>query len=685
MEQPIIDPQNREQQLAFDLVANTNSSFFLTGRAGTGKTTFLHAVQRLVRKQFVTLAPTGVAAILAGGDTIHSFFGLPMDICVPGICGKMSEARILTLIHADTIIIDEVSMVRCDVMDAIDCTMRHILRSNQPFGGKQMIFVGDMFQLPPVVNQKEERNFLHDLYGTSDCFFYKARAISHLRLVKIEFRKVYRQDDERFLHILENVRLNRVTPEDIMHLNQRVCPPSEVDGAYITLTSANKTADAINHDKLSQLTTPEFIYEGTTDGNYEVKRMPVELRLHLKEGAQVMFLRNDPQRRWANGTLGIVSKLAADEIHVTLHSGETYSVSCCTWESYTSEYDRKERKIKKVLTGTFTQYPLRLAWAITIHKSQGTTFDRMYLDLSHNMFANGQLYVALSRVRTLQGLHLSCNVSPQQAHTSREILAYASGYNDMRQIANEIESGKAVYQAQLHNDYDEAARQYLLLVQKRAAQGDIKEAMQQAKCLLDTLVSDDHLYDTIDSIPSQLLHADHWAPRFLVALLSLYAGLPEQALRYVDAVLSVHLCSEALYIKSRALAQLERYAEADAVNQLLAGQFDMATPDAKVLYMIAMLNELHVGDPGLDLMRRLVQIRPRYDRAILSMRMLMQRHGFQLETTADTHCELVEAFNSSMSDEELLDRLKICRKKASKAVSYLLRRIEKQEFPEGTA
>ena len=218
MEHTQIDTQNQQQVLAYELIANTNSSFFLTGRAGTGKTTFLRKVQKMVDKQFITLAPTGVAAILAGGDTIHSFFGLPMEVCTPGTCGKLNEARILTLLHADTIIIDEVSMVRCDIVDAIDYTLRRALRTTQPFGGKQIIFVGDMFQLPPVVRQGAERELLHDIYQTDDFFFYKADAIKRMRLVKIEFQKVYRQDDDRqFLHILENVRMNKVTPETSRH------------------------------------------------------------------------------------------------------------------------------------------------------------------------------------------------------------------------------------------------------------------------------------------------------------------------------------------------------------------------------------------------------------------------------------------------------------------------------------
>lgn len=682
MMENMIDTENKQQVMAFELIANTNSSFFLTGRAGTGKTTFLRNVQKMVDKQFITLAPTGVAAILAGGDTIHSFFGLPMDVCTPGTMGKMNEARILTLIHTDTIIIDEVSMVRCDIIDAIDYTMRKTLRSSLPFGGKQVIFVGDMFQLPPVLKKGVERDLMHDLYHADDCFFYKADVIKRMRMVKIEFQKVYRQEDEAFLKILESIRMNKTTPEILMRLNERVCQPTKEDGSVITLASLNRTADDINQKKLAEIEADEYTYEGTVTGKFEEKRLPVDMTLKLKVGAQVMFTRNDQQKRWVNGTIGTVCKLSKDEIKVTTDSGDTYVVPNCSWESYNYEYDKEARKMKKELTGTFTQYPLRLAWAITVHKSQGMTFDKLYLDLSRGMFAAGQLYVALSRVRSLNGLYLSRPIIPQYAHTSREVLAYASGYNDEQVISNEIESGKAVYHLLAHNKYDEAAKQYLMLVQKKSVDGDIKEAMQQAKRFLDTVICDEELFGCINEVPAGLKAADHWAPRFLVALLSLYTGEYEQALVYADSVLSQHQCQEALYVKSRCLAKLERYEEADAVNVLMGDVFDMSTPDCKVLYMIAMLNEMHIGDPGLNLMQELIKARPKYDKGILSLRLLMKRKGLSLMKTSDDPRELVDDFNSDIANEEFAQKLTTAREKAPKAVEYLLRLIKKQVFTE---
>ena len=463
-----------------------------------------------------------------------------------------------------------------------------------------------------------------------------------------------------------------------MLLNRRVVKPEPKDGMVITLASLNKTADGINQQRLAEIDSEEFTYEGTIAGKFDAKKLPVELNLHLKVGAQVMFTRNDQQKRWANGTLAKVAKLTKDEIHVTLNNGETYVVPCASWDSMSYEYDRDSRKLKKEVTGTFTQYPLKLAWAITIHKSQGMTFDKMSLDLSRGLFADGQLYVALSRVRSLEGLYLTKEVISRYAHTSQEIIAYASDYNDEKLINDEMESGKAVYRALQENDYDEAAIQYLLLMCKKAQAGDIKEAVQQSDHFLNTLICDEGLMGCIADVPEGLLLSDNDDSRFLAALISLYAGKYEQALELANAVSGDRDCQKSLFVKSRALTMLGRYAEADDMNVKLADMFDMTIPDAKVLYMIAMLNEMHIGEPGLEVMRTLVAIRPKYDKGIHALRMLMKRHGIMLDSSEEN--ELIEAFNSGMSEEEFDVQLKECRAKTPKSVSYLIQQIKKQKF-----
>lgn len=675
-----IDFQNPQQVQAYELIAHTNCSFFLTGRAGTGKTTFLHNVQNVVDNQFVTLAPTGIAAIIAGGQTIHSFFGLPLQVCEPFTMGKMDQDRILTVIHTDTFIIDEVSMVRCDIMDAIDFTLRVVMRNNLPFGGKQMVFVGDMFQLPPVVIPGPDRDMLKDIYNTQDFFFYKANVFRRMPMAKIEFVKAYRQTDPRFLTILEDVRLNKVTAQDLALLNGRVKQPEDADGMVITLTSTNRVANSINQARLDEIEAEEFSYEGTIKDKFDEKRLPVEKVIKLKVGAQVMFTRNDPGRRWANGTLGKVAGLSSSTINVTLDDGETYDVQRCEWENVEQEYDSSAKKMDRKVVGTFTQFPLKLAWAITIHKSQGSTFDKMTLDLSRGIFADGQLYVALSRVRTLDGLFLTNGVVSHDARTSREILHYASEYNNEDIIRNEIESGKAVYELLQNNQFDEAGGQYLQLVLKHAEAGEIKDAMQMAKRYLDTVVCDEELLGCIDHVPEMLKSADHWAPQFLVALLSLYAQEYEQGLAYVERVLAQHQCQEAMYVKSRCLERLGRYEEADAMNALMADRVDLTTPDAKVLYAMAMLNERHIGDPALPIIQQLVDAKPKYLKGVVAMRSIMLSHDYKLEPSEDN--DIVDLFNSDLDDEAFANQLVKAKEKSAKAYSLLIRKLRKFDFSE---
>ncbi|MDE5886520.1 MAG: AAA family ATPase [Muribaculaceae bacterium] len=675
-----MDQNNIEQQYAYELIANTNSSFFLTGRAGTGKTTFLRDVQREVGyKNFITLAPTGVAAILAGGETIHSFFGLPMEVCVPGTVGHMSQAHILSMIHADTIIIDEVSMVRADIMDAIDSTMRKYLRTYKPFGGKQMVFVGDMFQLPPVVKPGPEQQFLEDIYNSKNFFFYNSYAIKRIRMVKIEFQKVYRQEDERYIRILENVRMNRMTREDVALLNSRIIVPDREELA-VTLTSVNREADKINNQRLSELPGEEHVYEGTVTGHFEEKRFPVEQKLILKVGAQVMFTRNEANKQWVNGTIGVVHKLDKEEIQVMTKDGVLCTVSKCDWDSVKYEYDAKEKKIAKEVLGTFTQYPLRLAWAITIHKSQGMTFDKLHFNLNGGLFASGQLYVALSRVKSLNGLYLSRRVSPGYANTSGEILKYAGDFNNKQDISREIESGKIAYNAIKNHNIDEAARAYLDLVLKRAEAGDLKESIHMAKRFLDTVIDDESLFGSIEEVPEIINANSHWTAQFLLGLLCLYGKRFEEALQAIDRVLALHDCYEGKYIKVRILTKLNRYEEADNLITHIADNFDMSTPDVKLLYLAGVFNELYTADPGLHLLQKVVELCPEYDKGVLALRTLMQKKGLRLGLSDDYSEELIKAFDSDMEVEQFMELMNVKKKEKTEEVKALRKKIKNYSF-----
>lgn len=675
-----MDQNNIEQQYAYELIANTNSCFFLTGRAGTGKTTFLRDVQREVGyKNFITLAPTGVAAILAGGETIHSFFGLPMEVCVPGTVGHMNQSHILSLVHANTIIIDEVSMVRADVMDAIDSTMRKYLRTYKPFGGKQMVFVGDMFQLPPVVKPGPEQQFLTDIYKSNNFFFYNSYAIKRIRMVKIEFQKVYRQEDERYIRILENVRMNRMTREDVALLNSRIIVPDREELA-VTLTSLNREADKINNQRLSELPGEEHVYEGTVRGHFEEKRFPVEQKLILKVGAQVMFTRNEANKQWVNGTIGVVHKLEKEEIQVMTKDGVLCTVSKCDWDSVKYEYDAKEKKIAKEVLGTFTQYPLRLAWAITIHKSQGMTFDQLHFNLNNGLFASGQLYVALSRVKSLNGLYLTKRVSPKYANTSVEILKYAVDFNNQQDISREIESGKIAYNAIKNHNIDEAAGAYLDLVVKRVEAGDLREGIRMAKMFLDTVIDDEDFYGRLTVVPEGLHQNYHWTAQFLFALLSLYAQRFEESLKAIDRVLTIHDCYEAKYVKVRILTKLKRYGEADSLISHIAENFDMSTPDVKLLYLAGVFNELYTTDPGLHLLQKVVELSPDYDKGILALRTLMLRKGLRLSQSDDNVEELIKAFDSDMENEQFVNLMNKRGKKKPEEIKGLRKKIKGYSF-----
>jgi ATP-dependent exoDNAse (exonuclease V) alpha subunit len=401
-----------EFRTTLEILENSEKSVFITGRAGTGKSTLLEHFRNNTRKKVVVLAPTGVAALNVGGQTIHSFFGFRPDITVDRV-KRLPPLKQILIKKLDALIIDEISMVRADLLDCLDWALR-LNRDlpDLPFGGLQMILIGDLYQLPPVVTSKERLAF-RAKYDSPYFFSAEVFQKENFNLEFIELEKVFRQKEAAFLELLNAIRNRSITDEQLKKLNARCLPdfsPPE-DEFYITLTSTNQAADRINEEKLDRLSGKRYRYQGVIKGEFDSDSLPTAETLALKEGAQVMLLTNDPYDRWVNGSLGRVEEIyhipeRPDLIMVRLQNDELVDVVPHTWEIFDFEYDRKKNKIVSRVVGTFTQYPLRLSWAVTIHKSQGKTFDRVIVDIGRGAFAHGQVYVALSRCTSFEGLVL---------------------------------------------------------------------------------------------------------------------------------------------------------------------------------------------------------------------------------------------------------------------------------------
>jgi len=420
---------NEVFDLAYRFMTETNENIFLTGKAGTGKTTFLKYLKENSTKNIVVAAPTGVAAINAGGVTLHSLFQLPFHPFLPTKNNKedllakirQNKQRQQLLRKMELLVIDEISMVRCDVMDAIDTILRHTRRAyHQPFGGVQLLFIGDLHQLPPVA-QNQEWSILNEYYESP--FFFDSLAIKEQLPLLIELNKIYRQKEDSFVKLLNKVRNNHMDADDFEDLHLRYDPTfrPERDEKYITLTSHNKQADQINEQELYKLNGASFNYKAVVEDDFPENMYPVDFELSLKEGAQVMFLKNDLiQRRYYNGKIGVVKELTKDKIIVDC-DGTEIEVGKETWENSRYTLNRADGKLEQETLGTFTQYPLRLAWAITIHKSQGLTFEKVMIDAGA-AFSSGQVYVALSRCTSLAGIVLLSKIAPSAIHSNENVI-----------------------------------------------------------------------------------------------------------------------------------------------------------------------------------------------------------------------------------------------------------------------
>lgn len=451
-----IDMDNPELKQALQIIHYTRNSLFLTGKAGTGKSTLLRYIASTTKKKHVILAPTGIAAINAGGVTLHSFFKLPFHPLLPNDTRysvrnirntlRYNGEKIKMLRELELIIIDEISMVRADIIDFIDKVLRVYCRNmRELFGGKQMLFVGDIYQLEPVLKE-EDRQLLHNFY--QGYFFFDAIVFRTFRLISIELRKVYRQSDPVFINILDHIRSNHATDADLALLNKRVTTnqvvPSDNE-MRITLSTRRDTVDYINQQELAKLSGDTVVFTGIIKGEFPENSLPTPIKLEVKPGAQVIFIKNDMSHRWVNGTLGTVTCIDKSKqiITVVTDDKKEYDVEPDQWENIRYHFNEKEQKIEDELIGTYIQFPLRLAWAITIHKSQGLTFKNVNIDFTGGVFAGGQTYVALSRCTSLEGINLKSAIRPSEIFVRQEVTNFAKQYNDDALIQEALKQSKA--------------------------------------------------------------------------------------------------------------------------------------------------------------------------------------------------------------------------------------------------
>jgi ATP-dependent DNA helicase PIF1 len=411
-----------EQQAVFDAIETTGDHIFVTGRAGTGKSTLLNHLSWNTAKQVVICAPTGVAALNVGGQTIHSLFRLPIGVIADHEIEQSRELRKL-LGTVDTIVIDEVSMVNADLLDAVDRSLRQARqRPHEAFGGAQVVLFGDPYQLAPVPGDADERAYFEDQYRSM--WFFDAKVWSEADLRIYELSVIHRQHEAEFKYMLNAVRHGRVTAEIAKRLNDTGARPAPTDGA-ITLATTNSTVTRINAAELAKLPGRALTARAEVSGEFGGRSYPADESLELKVGAQVMFLRNDSDQRWVNGSIGTVTKI--DSTVWVEVDGETHQVQPAIWEKYRYSYSQTTKSLKKDIVAEFTQFPLRLAWAVTIHKSQGKTYERAIVDLGQRSFAPGQTYVALSRISELEGLYLTRPLRPSDIIVDENVLRFMAG------------------------------------------------------------------------------------------------------------------------------------------------------------------------------------------------------------------------------------------------------------------
>lgn len=482
---------NQKAKDAIRLIEHTPSSVFLTGKAGTGKSTLLKVLTQSLTKQHIVLAPTELAALQVGGENIHSFFGfewrvyLPNDPHIP----PLPPTTIQLLEEIELIIIDEISMVRCDLMNAIDLSLRWHLKSDLPFGGKQLLMIGDLYQLPPIIDErdKEAVNLLRTNYTSR--YFFSAKAFEgDFRYQIVELSKVYRQKDKKFISLLNAIRVNQLDRHHLELLNERFGVKGGLASNFkVTLASTNAVIKQLNEDNLEAIEAPLVTFHAEEKGNFANvgSAYPTDKELRIKVGAQIMFIKDDDEARWVNGTIGRIVEIFEDKILVEIKAGkgmEVVDVYIHTWYKYVYQWNHETEAVEQKTVGTFTQFPIKLAWGITIHKSQGQTFDHVIINLGRKAFATGQTYVALSRCTSFKGITLKRPISPEDIFVDKRITKFLEAQKQYR-------ADKNSYITMLEHTERSIQQQHLIIssleqkaaIQQQEAQKLVRNLVEQSK------------------------------------------------------------------------------------------------------------------------------------------------------------------------------------------------------------
>lgn len=586
-----IDLENPEFNKVLALLRSTNRSIFLTGKAGTGKSTFLRYITENSGKKLVVLAPTGIAAVNVGGQTLHSFFHLPFKPLLPDDPDfatpkrlfsmlKLNKSKVKLIKNLELIIIDEISMVRADVIDFIDRILRFATGNRrQPFGGKQLLLVGDIFQLEPVVTP-DMKEILRRWYSAP--YFFNAKVFKEMDLISVELVKVYRQTDSAFVEMLDRIRDGNPTKADLIAINSRLISDNDAsddtESFSMTIATRRDMVDNINETRLAALKTPMRTYIGSVSGDFPESSYPTDLELTLKEGAQVVFVKNDSgmTRRWVNGTLGRVIEATDDEIRVELENGSVYTVEIERWDNIRFKFDAATKRVIEEVIGSFIQYPLKLAWALTIHKSQGLIFNHINVDVGRGAFTGGQSYVALSRCTSLEGIRMKSTLNERDIFVNPEIRQFSRQYNDNVAFEEAIRSAQAdmLYKEAANafeeGDYSKAVR---YLCQASAFRNDLANPVIARLLALKvqkfTSDSQRRYLELLGENCQQDMQLREIADEYFekAEMLRIKKWDPEKAVKQYDKALSVYPCHiEAMLGKAQALLSMS---DADGAISLM--------------------------------------------------------------------------------------------------------------------